>query len=85
MTYDLRRLRRRGLIARVEGTHRYLVTPLGLRLAYLYTKLYQRLLKPGWAILLPAPPVSPPIRKAMNTLDEHFEQLLAGERLMEAA
>jgi len=25
------------------------------------------------------------MRKAMNTLDEHFEQLLAGERLMEAA
>lgn len=68
MTYDLRRLRRRGLIARVEGTHRYFVTPLGLRLAYLFTKLYRRLLKPGWAILLQAPPVSPPIRKAMSTL-----------------
>jgi hypothetical protein len=85
MTYDLRRLRRRGLIARVQGTHRYLVTPLGLRVAYLFTKLYQRLLKPGWATLLPAPPVEPPIRRALRTLDQHFEQLLAKEQLPVAA
>jgi hypothetical protein len=85
MTYDLRRLRRRGLILRVAGTHRYLVTPLGLRLAYLFTKLYQRLLKPGWATLLPARTVSPPLRKAIRVLDRHFEQLLAHERLPEAA
>jgi hypothetical protein len=85
MTYDLRRLRRRGLIARLAGTHRYLVTPLGLRVAYLFTKLHQRLLKPGWAALLPAPLVAPPIRQAIRTLDHHFEQLLAKERLPEAA
>lgn len=85
MTYDLRRLRRRGLITRVTGTHRYLVTPLGLRVAYLFTKLYRRLLKPGWATLLPVPPASPPIRRALRTLDRHFEQLLANERLPVAA
>lgn len=39
MTYDLLRLRRRGLVVRVPGTHRYLVTPLGLRISYLFTKL----------------------------------------------
>jgi len=85
MTYDLRRLRRRGLITRITGTHRYLVSPLGLRMAYLFTKLYQRLLKPGWATLLPAPPVSPPIRRALRTLDRHFEQIFANERLPVAA
>jgi hypothetical protein len=85
MTYDLRRLRRRGLILRVAGTHRYLVTPLGLRLAYLFTKLHQRFLKPGWATLLPAQTVPPPLRKAIRVLDRHFEQLLAHERLPEAA
>lgn len=85
MTYDLRRLRRRGLIVRVPGTHRYLVTPLGLRFSYLYTKLYQRILKPAWAALLPAPPVPPPLRTAMQTLDRHFAQLVAVERFTEAA
>jgi predicted MarR family transcription regulator len=85
MTYDLRRLRRRGLIVRVPNTHRYLVTPLGLRFSYLYTKLYRRLLKAAWALLLPAPHVPPLIRRAIQTLDRHFEQLVAAERLPEAA
>lgn len=30
MTYDLRRLKWRGLIARIEGSHRYRVTDYGL-------------------------------------------------------
>jgi hypothetical protein len=85
MTYDLRRLRRRGLIARVPGSHRYLVTPLGLRFAYLFTKLSQRLLKPGWAALLPAPTMPSQVRKAVQALDQHFEQLLAHEPLLKAA
>jgi hypothetical protein len=54
-------------------------------MAYLFTKLYQRLLKPGWATLLLAPPVSPPIRKAMAALDAHFDQLFADEGLKAAA
>jgi hypothetical protein len=85
MTYDLRRLRRRGLIVRLPGTHRYHVTPLGLRLAYLFTKLYQRLLKPAWADLLPAPLATPQLHKALQTLDQHLEQLLEREPLGRAA
>jgi hypothetical protein len=85
MTYDLRRLRRRGLITRLQGSHRYLVTPRGLRIAYLFTKLYQRLLKPGWSSLIPASSVAPPIQRALHTLDQHFDQLLANQRLPEAA
>jgi|HubBroStandDraft_3_1064219.scaffolds.fasta_scaffold06826_1 hypothetical protein len=73
MTYDLRHLRRRGLIVWVAGTHRYLVTPLGLRFSYFYTKLNQRILKPAWAALLPAPPVPSPLRTAIRVLDRHFE------------
>lgn len=85
MTYDLRRLRRRGLIVRLPGSHRYHVTPRGLRLAYLFTKLYQRLLKPAWANLLPATLATPELRKALQTLDQHLDQLLDGEQLGRAA
>jgi hypothetical protein len=46
-TYDLRRLRRMGLIARLPGRHRYLVTPLGRRVAVLFVKTYGRVLTPG--------------------------------------
>ena len=41
-TYDLRRLARNGLIARIDGTHRYELTTLGRRVAVLFTKTYGR-------------------------------------------
>jgi hypothetical protein len=46
MTYDLRRLRRHGLIERVPHSHRYRVTPLGARMAMLYVRLHARALRP---------------------------------------
>src|SRR5688572_20892388 len=36
MTYDLRRLRLRGLIERIPRSHRYSVTPFGFRIALFY-------------------------------------------------
>src|SRR3954453_12700997 len=38
MTYQLRRLRLHGLIERQQGTHRYAVTDLGLRVALFFTR-----------------------------------------------
>jgi hypothetical protein len=48
MTYDLRRLRLKGLIRRIEHSHRYVLTGDGLRMAVFYTKLHHRLLGPCW-------------------------------------
>ena len=42
MTYDLWRVRLRGLIERVPGTHRYTVTEYGLRIALFYTRTHAR-------------------------------------------
>jgi hypothetical protein len=55
-TYDLRRLIRKGLIMRIPGSQRYLLTPLGRRVAVLFTKAYGRVLAPGLAVLDPALP-----------------------------
>lgn len=55
-TYDLRRLRRKGLFERLPGTHRYQLTPLGRRVAVLFTKAHGRVLAPGLAWLDPPPP-----------------------------
>jgi hypothetical protein len=52
-TYDLRRLKRKGLITRLPGHHRYQLTPLGRRVAVLFTKTYGRVLAPGFAMLDP--------------------------------
>ncbi len=55
-TYDLRRLKRKGLIIRLPGSHRYQLTPLGRRVAVLFTKAYGRVLAPGLATLGPRLP-----------------------------
>jgi hypothetical protein len=52
-SYHLRRLRLRGLIARIPRTHRYRVTAAGLRTALFCTRSYNRLLRPGMANLDP--------------------------------
>jgi hypothetical protein len=50
MTYDLRRLRLHGLIERVPGTLRYLVTERGVRVATFYTKVYARIFRPALSL-----------------------------------
>src|SRR4029079_19349874 len=51
MTYQLRRLRLHGLIARRPASHRYEVTARGLRVALFFTRSYARILRPGLAEL----------------------------------
>jgi hypothetical protein len=55
-TYDLRRLKRKGLIQRMRKKHRYQLTPVGRGVAVLFTKTYGRLLAPGLALFDPALP-----------------------------
>lgn len=54
MTYDLRRLARKGFIVREKGTHRYRLTSDGRRLAMFFTKTYARIVTPTLAYLDPA-------------------------------
>lgn len=51
MSYQLRRLRLRGLIERIEGTHRYRLTANGLRTALFYLCSHSRLIRPLSAAL----------------------------------
>jgi hypothetical protein len=69
MTYDLRRLRLHGIIARTEGTQRYTLTATGVRAAFFYTTLDRRLrqLRPlSEPEGLPAPA---PLQAALRQLD----------------
>src|SRR5438132_11583270 len=47
MTYDLRRLRLKGLIFRPPKTHRYFLTPYGWKVARLFARLEARVFRPG--------------------------------------
>lgn len=53
MGYHLRRLRLHGLIERIPGTHRYRVTEQGSRAALFCTRIYNRILRPGLALITP--------------------------------
>jgi predicted MarR family transcription regulator len=86
MTYDLRRLRLKGLIERLPGSHRYRLTPLGLRAAYFYTKLHLRILRPAWAAMAPQhDPIPRPLRLAFEHLDAEIARLFDQARLRPAA
>jgi hypothetical protein len=76
MTYDLRRLRLKGLIHRLPGTHRYTATTDGLKVAFFYSKLYLRVLRPNWNARLPAGDHLPrPLRDALDRLDTEIRKL----------
>jgi hypothetical protein len=76
MTYDLRRIRLKGLIHRIPTTHRYTATSYGLKVAFFYAKLYLRILRPNWAALLPDDDHLPrPLRTAFEQLNREIEKL----------
>ena len=78
ITYDLRRLRLRGLTERIPKTHRYRITAKGLRTALFYTGLYNRSLRTGLAIISPANikpelPMAQSIRSAETALNKWYQ------------
>ncbi len=76
MTYDLRRLRRKGLIRRVPKTQRYELTDHGRRIAVFLTKTYTRILNPSLTELDPALPDEIATRYPLARAWRAFEQAL---------
>jgi hypothetical protein len=82
MTYQLRRLRLHGLIARLPGTHRYQVTESGLRLALFFTRVHARLFRPGLSVLTPdVAQDDAPLRRAFAHLEHAIDQWCTEARL----
>ncbi len=76
MTYDLRRLRRKGFIQRIPRTQRYELTSEGRRLAVFFTKTYTRILNPSLAELDPALPTEIAARSPLATSWRAFERAI---------
>jgi len=83
MSYDLTRLRMKGLIRRRAGTNTYDLTAEGQRVAIFYTKVHDRLLRP--LIAADAPPAPPQLRKALATIDRHVASYTDRAHLGKAA
>jgi hypothetical protein len=70
ITYQLRRLRLHGLIERLPNSFRYRVTEFGFRAALFFTRLYNRLLRPGLAAALPhLRAVDTPLKRAFDKIN----------------
>ncbi len=82
-SYDLSRLARNGLIARVPGRNRYTLTRDGLLFAHIYTKIYDHVLRP---LMAPDRPNAPPeLAAALATLDQLAAGHIARARVPTAA
>ena len=84
MTYDLRRLRRKGFISRLTGSQRYELTADGRRLAVFFTKTYARILCPTLAELDPHLPSDITTHSAIARGWRQFEHALDA-RIADAA
>ena len=77
MTYDLRRLRLKGLIFRPPKTNRYFVTPYGWKVARLFSRLEARVFRPAMATITANDAVLPfPLRQALDRVDEQLDLLI---------
>jgi hypothetical protein len=82
MTYDLRRLRLHGIIERISHSHRYQLTPDGLRIALFFSRTYARLLRPKLAEIMPqAPPMGSSLRAAFDRLNSEIDSCCEDQKL----
>lgn len=82
-TYDLRRLRLKGLIQRIPHTHSYVLTSDGIRVALFYTKVHDRLLGP--LLAADQPPAPLPLRQALRVIDGAVDDYVSHARIKAAA
>ena len=74
MSYDLARLRHKGLITRRARTNTYQLTADGQRVAIFYTKVHDRLLRPLIAADHPPAPVE--LRRRSKIIDRHLDSYI---------
>jgi len=83
MTYDLRRLRLHGIIVRAAGTHRYRLTPEGIRICLFMTKVHHRIIRPGCSQLMDGCPKASrrPVIAAIKQLDRAIDQMVSEAKI----
>lgn len=82
-TYDLRRLRLKGLVRRIPHSNTYVLTPDGVRWSVFYTKLQDRLLGP--LLAADQPPASTELRRALRVIDDSVDHYIDAARMKPAA
>ena len=81
-TYDLRRLRLRGLIERIPHTRRYRVTEDGVRTALCYHRAHARVMRPVLSAAFDAQRrTTTRLNKAIGVFDQEIDRLWEGRQL----
>jgi hypothetical protein len=78
-SYDLRRLKLKGLIVRLQHSNTYVLTDDGQRFAVFYTKVHTRLLRPLLAADQPPAPIE--VRQALRVLDRAVTDYIDNARI----
>lgn len=82
VTYQLRRLRLHGVIEREAHSFRYRVTSFGFRAALFFTRVHNRILRPGLAAALPEhSAVDAPLKRAFDKLETTLSDWIHDEKL----
>ena len=82
MTYHLRRLRLHGLIERIPKSHRYRVTDSGWRSALFCTRVYNRVLRPGLAQVVPEEAHDDSVlRRQFDRLDQAINHWISEQKV----
>jgi hypothetical protein len=84
MSYDLRRLRLKGLIVRIKDTHRYILTTYGRKVAYLMTKLQHRIFDVASVALSDSTELPSKLAAAFRAVDAELDKLVANAQLAPA-
>jgi hypothetical protein len=77
LTYDLRRLRLKGMIWRIPHSHRYRITPYGCKVALFFTRLHGSVFRPAFAALDPELPIPSPLAQALAAVEQEVSILVA--------
>jgi hypothetical protein len=87
MTYDLRRLRLKGIISRKPHTTKYMLTPYGYRVAQFVTRVHARLFRPGFASCHEqlGVHVPHPLRLAMDKVNKQIDIMIEKSNLKRVA
>jgi len=85
MTYDLRRLRLKGIIYRPAGTASYWLTPYGQKLTLFFCRLYARVFQPAFAAIDAADSLPRPLTRALNQVNKELDAIINASQLAKAA
>lgn len=85
MSYDLRRLRKKGIIGRLPNSYRYRLTTYGLKVALFFTNLDARIFRRSLAATDSSQPVPLPLAAALEQVEQAVAELVNHAHLAPSA